>query len=61
MNHIRFTFLCGLWANVYIFKRKKTTFYVGYGNPSKNPDVKTPLVVNFSLGFVIHFPSLTAF
>ena len=27
----------------------------------KNPDIRTPLVVNFSLGVVIHFSSLTAF
>ena len=31
------------------------------GNPSKNPDIKTPLVVSFSLGDVIHFSPLAAF
>ena len=28
---------------------------------SKNPDIKTPLVVSFSLGVVIHFSPLEAF
>ena len=27
---------------------------------SKNPDIETPLVVNFSLGVVIHFSPLVA-
>ena len=31
------------------------------GSPSKNPDIKTPLVVSFSLGVVIHFSPLAAF
>ena len=31
------------------------------GNPSKNPDIKTPLVVIFSLGVVIRFSPLAAF
>ena len=30
------------------------------GSASKNPDIKTPLVVSFSLGVVIHFSSLAA-
>ena len=31
------------------------------GSPSKNPDIKTPLVVSFLLGVVIHFSPLAAF
>ena len=31
------------------------------GIPSKNPDIKTPLVVSFSLGVVIHILPLAAF
>ena len=30
------------------------------GNPSKNPDIKSPLVVSFSLGVAIHFLPLAA-
>ena len=36
--------------------------YIGYnGSRSKNPDIKMPLVVSFSLGVVIHFSPLAAF
>ena len=31
------------------------------GSPSKNPDIKTPLVMSFPLRVVIHFSSLAAF
>ena len=31
------------------------------GGSSKNPDIKTPLVVSFSLGVVIHFSPLATF
>ena len=31
------------------------------GSPSKNPDIKTPLVVSLTLGEVIHFSPLAAF
>ena len=31
------------------------------GRPLKNTEIKTPLVVSFSLGVVIHFPPLAAF
>ena len=36
---------------------------MGYanGSPSKNPDIKTPLVASFSLRDVIHFSPLAAF
>ena len=30
-------------------------------SPSKNPDIKTPLVVSFTLGFIMHFSPLAAF
>ena len=30
-------------------------FISSNGSPSKNPDIKTPLVVSFSLGVIIHF------
>ena len=33
----------------------------GNGSPSKNPDIKTPLVMSFSLGVIIHFSPLAAF
>ena len=31
------------------------------GSPSKNPDIKTPLVVSFSLEVIINFSPLAAF
>ena len=34
--------------------------YTCNGSPSKNPDIKTPLVASFSLEFVIHFSSIAA-
>ena len=36
-------------------------FRTNNGNHPKNPDIKTPLVVSFSLGVVIHFSPLAAF
>ena len=36
-------------------------FRSGNGNPSKNPNIKTQLVVSFSLEVAIHFSPLVAF
>ena len=36
-------------------------FLSGNGSPSKNPDIKTPLVASFFIAVVTHFSPLAAF
>ena len=36
-------------------------FSISDGSPLKKPDIKTPLVVSFLLGVIIHFSPLAAF
>ena len=49
------------FSDMHLLKRRSSSLMKCNGSPSKNPDIKTPLVVSFSLGVVIHFSSLTAF
>ena len=41
-------------------KKKVSRFFNCNGCPSKNPDIKTPLVASFLLGAVINFSPLAA-
>ena len=49
------------FSDMHLLKRRSSSLMKCNGSPSKNPDIKTPLVVSFSLGVVIHFSSLTTF
>ena len=43
------------FSDMHLLKRRSSSLIKCNGSPSKNPDIKTPLVVSFSLGVVIHF------
>ena len=47
------------FIRIYNYYRTTTSFHGEYynGSPSKNPDIKTPLVANLSLGVIYFFGS----
>ena len=49
------------FSDMHLLKRRSSSLMKCNGSPSKNPDIKTPLVVSFSLGIAINFSSQTAF
>ena len=51
------------WTTLQNGRTETTTcssIFPSKGSPSKNPDIKRPLVVSFALGVVIHFSPLAA-
>ena len=49
------------FSDMHLLKRRSSSLMKCNMSPSKNPDIKTPLAVSFSLGIIIHFSPLTAF